>query len=473
MKNLSSLYKAKITVALLFASLLAEGVAIALFPSAAWIILVVMALVGGLLAIAAFAHITSIDTWIGKAREVTKNIAAGSFESRIVNIKEGGTIGELCWDINDAVDQLEGFMREIGTSIKYANEEKFFRKTLPKGLRGQFAQNLEDINGVIASMQKTADFNRKNALISSLSKLSSSSLNKNLTEMQEDLNFVTSTITHVSAELSDVAQRSSEGSQNITHILENLSRLSDAADNSNTSVNRFADRIQEVTHVVNMIKDIAEQTNLLALNAAIEAARAGEHGRGFAVVADEVRKLAEKTQKATSEISASIQIVTQEMGSILGDSEQMKGLANDSEQMVDSFAVIFNGIASSSNAVTKAMEETQSQIFVAFVKVEHIIFKYETYGFIMQGNATKPIPSEKECRLGLWAMDKEAKGASIDSINKPHNMLHASINNAIGCIKSEDYYRHADTIFEYYVDMETASDELFDAMSKVAKLSNR
>ncbi|RTL54969.1 MAG: hypothetical protein EKK46_07375 [Rhodocyclaceae bacterium] len=117
-------------------------------------------------------------------------------------------------------------------------------------------------------------------------------------------------------------QVASDGAQRVASLAQTLSGLASSVESASGMAHDLGVRSSEIGSIVKVIAEIADQTNLLALNAAIEAARAGEQGRGFAVVADEVRKLAERTGEATRDISKRIEVIRNDIGRIVASMEE-------------------------------------------------------------------------------------------------------------------------------------------------------
>ncbi|MFQ3574573.1 MAG: methyl-accepting chemotaxis protein, partial [Thermodesulfovibrionales bacterium] len=152
----------------------------------------------------------------------------------------------------------------------------------------------------------------------------------------------------VSSETSEKAVLSAERGKEIANeAVINITKVHDSTKNLKNIIDRLNDRVNEIGDIVTVIKDIADQTNLLALNAAIEAARAGEQGRGFAVVADEVRKLAEKTIKATEEISQKIYAVQSESAETVQTMDNASKEVESASEQIKKTGHVLNEIASS------------------------------------------------------------------------------------------------------------------------------
>ncbi|BCN92994.1 hypothetical protein THMIRHAM_07790 [Thiomicrorhabdus immobilis] len=166
----------------------------------------------------------------------------------------------------------------------------------------------------------------------------------------------------LSSKLDALNTGSSQGIESAANVINEVSGLTNEVTHASGVIKRLEEDSSNIGTVLVLIRDIAEQTNLLALNAAIEAARAGEHGRGFAVVADEVRILAGKTQQATTEIQTIIEELQQRARNAVQVMENGQNRVGSTQEQAGRVSEIFNGIVEHLSELKSAQQELSAVI---------------------------------------------------------------------------------------------------------------
>lgn len=219
----------------------------------------------------------------------------------------------------------------------------------------ELGQICSNINGLLTNLRRALGKAKKATedTVNVSHSMSSSALTMNqMAEQQDqismDVNELTQTVSTHLEDSKEMAQKSATLMsddyktleamlQTLDTVVSGINQVSNDEHDITLKMNDLSEQTEQIKNILDIIHDVAEQTNLLALNAAIEAARAGEHGRGFAVVADEVRKLAERTQKSLSEIDVTIGVVVQSVTDvnehIKNNAKQISNLTHEAQSV--------------------------------------------------------------------------------------------------------------------------------------------
>jgi len=318
--------------------------------------------------------------------------------------------------------------------------------------------------------KQEVSFDANDEKVKELFKYQNDNLKKGLLDIQANISESTELARTNLSESYKINGTYEDSKDKLNIIVNDIASLNNNATDINSVVTELNTKASDIADAVVTIDQISFQTNILSLNAAVEAATAGEAGKGFAVVAQEVRNLATRSAEAAKEITNVVNSIQDSVEQTNKKFAVMTKAIDAISNETISYSKNINDVMITSKDTFTGLEHITDRIFMSLAKLDHVIWKVNTYLSVANKEPAFAFVDHKNCRLGKWyneGLGKRyfANTPSYSKLDIPHSKVHNGTHHVFDEIKKEqlDY----DALLNSFTEMEEASNEVFALLDRI------